>query len=106
MSRLPAIANPKRQPYPSDLSDSEWEILKPLLPRPKGFGHPVQVDFREILNGIFYVQRTGCQWEMMPHDLPPYTTVYRYGTEMAASWFLATSSRPSSPKIKNTTRQG
>ncbi|MDE5093475.1 MAG: transposase, partial [Trichodesmium sp. St11_bin5] len=56
MSRLPAIANPKRQPYPSDLSDSEWEILKPLLPRPKGFGHPVQVDFREILNGIFYVQ--------------------------------------------------
>ena len=49
MSRLPAIANPKRQPYPSDLSDSEWEILKPLLPRPKGFGHPVQVDFREIL---------------------------------------------------------
>ena len=78
MSRLPAIANPKRQPYPSDLSDSEWEILKPLLPRPKGFGHPVQVDFREILNGIFYVQRTGCQWEMMPHDLPPYTTVYRY----------------------------
>lgn len=78
MSRLPAIANPKRQPYPSDLSDSEWEILKPLLPKSKGFGHPVQVDFREILNGIFYVQRTGCQWEMMPHDLPPYTTVYRY----------------------------
>ena len=60
------------------MSDSEWKILKPLLPRPKGFGHPVQVDFREILNGIFYVQRTGCQWEMMPHDLPPYTTVYRY----------------------------
>jgi putative transposase len=78
MSRLPKIANPQRQPYPSDLSDAEWEVLKPLLPLPKGFGHPVEVDFREILNGIFYVQRTGCQWEMLPHDLPPYTTVYGY----------------------------
>ena len=78
MSRLPEIANRLRKPYPSDLSDREWEILKPLLPKPKGFGHPVEVDFREILNGIFYVQRTGCQWEMMPHDLPPYSTVYNY----------------------------
>jgi putative transposase len=78
MSRLPEIANPQRKPYPSDLSDAEWEIFKPLLPSPKGFGHPVEVDFREILNGIFYVQRTGCQWEMMPHDLPPYSTVYKY----------------------------
>lgn len=78
MTRLPDIANSQRKPYPSDLSDAEWEILKPLLPQPKGFGHPVEVDFREILNGIFYVQRTGCQWEMMPHDLPPYSTVYGY----------------------------
>lgn len=78
MSKLPKIANPLRQPYPSDLSDSEWSLLQPLLPPPKGFGHPVEVDFREILNAVFYVQRTGCQWEMMPHDLPPYTTVYGY----------------------------
>lgn len=78
MTRLPEIANPKRKPYPSDLSDVEWEVLKPLVPAPKGFGHPVEVEFREILNAIFYVQRTGCQWEMLPHDLPPYTTVYGY----------------------------
>jgi putative transposase len=78
MTRLPEIANPQRKPYPSDLSDGEWEILKSLIPAPKGFGHPVEVDFREILNAIFYVQRTGCQWEMLPHDLPPYTTVYGY----------------------------
>jgi putative transposase len=78
MSRLPEIKNPHRQPYPSDLSDAEWLILKPLLPTPKGFGHPQEVDLREILNAIFYVQRTGCQWEMLPHDLPPYTTVYGY----------------------------
>jgi putative transposase len=78
VSGLPAIANPLREPYPSDLSDAEWELLKPLLPTPKGFGHPVEVNLREILNRIFYVQRTGCQWEMLPHELPPHTTVYGY----------------------------
>lgn len=78
MTQLPDIANPTRKSYPSDLSDSEWEVLRPLIPKPKGFGHPVEVDFREILNGIFSVQRTGCQWEMLPHDLPPYSTVYFY----------------------------
>ena len=78
MTPLPEIANPQRQPYPSDLSDAEWEVLKSFMPIPKGFGRPITVDFREILNGIFYVQRTGCQWEMMPHDLPPYSTVYHY----------------------------
>ena len=78
MSRLPQVANASRRLYPSDLSDSEWEHIKPLLPAPKGFGHPRTVDLREILNAIFYVQRSGCQWEMMPHDLPPYSTVYKY----------------------------
>ena len=78
MSRLPEIANPHRIPYPSDLSDAEWQVIEPLLPNPKGFGHPRTVNLREILNGIFYVQRTGCQWEMLPHDLPPYSTVYKY----------------------------
>ena len=78
MSRLPEIAKPHRPAYPSDVSDAEWEVLEPLLPRPKGFGRPATVDFREILNAIFYVQRTGCQWEMLPHDLPAPSTVYRY----------------------------
>lgn len=49
-----------------------------MLPKEKDFGHPRDLDLREILNAIFYVQRTGCKWEMMPHDLPPYTTVYGY----------------------------
>ena len=78
MSKLPQIDNPVRKPYPSDLSDAEWSLIEPLLPSAKGFGHPIEVDFREILNGVFYVQRTGCQWEMLPHDLPPYSTVYNY----------------------------
>lgn len=78
MSRLPHVAHPQRQPYPSDLSDAEWQTIEPLLPKPKGFGHPRTVDLREIINAIFYVLRTGCQWEMLPHDFPPYTTVYGY----------------------------
>ena len=78
MSRLPEIANSHRQAYPSDLSDAEWNVLEPLLPKPKGFGRPRSVNLREILNAIFYVQRTGCQWEMLPHDLPPHDTAYKY----------------------------
>ena len=49
MSRLLAIANPRHQPYPSNLSDVEWDMIQPLLPNPKGFGHPVEVDVHEIL---------------------------------------------------------
>ena len=89
MSRLPQIAIPTRKAYPSDLSDAEWAVLQPLLPKSKGFGHPRTVDLREILNGIFYVQRTGCQWEMLPHDLPPYTTVYGYFRLLAAKGKMA-----------------
>jgi len=78
MSRLPEVANSQRKLYPSDMSDAEWALIEPYLPEAKGFGHPRKVDLREILNAIFYVQRSGCQWEMLPHDLPPHSTVYKY----------------------------
>jgi putative transposase len=78
MSKLPKIANPSRRTYPSDLSDSEWSTIAPFLPGNKGFGHPRTVDLREIINAIFYLQRSGCQWEMLPHDFPPHATVYAY----------------------------
>jgi putative transposase len=78
MSRLPEIANRDRQPDPSDMSDGEWEVLQGLLPGPKGFGHPRTVNLREMINAIFYLQRSGCQWEMLPHDFPPDQTVYSY----------------------------
>jgi len=68
----------KRKPYPSDLSDPEWERLKPLLPAPKARGRKRQVDLREIVNAIFYIVRTGCQWDYLPHDFPPADTVYGY----------------------------
>jgi putative transposase len=67
-----------RKAYPTDLKDAEWEILRPLIPPAKPGGHPRTVDMREIMNGILYVLRTGCAWRMIPHDLPPWQTVYEY----------------------------
>jgi len=68
----------KRKPYPSDVSDQEWERLKPLLPPAKRRGRKRTVNLREIVNAIFYVVRTGCQWDYLPHDFPPPDTVYGY----------------------------
>ncbi len=67
-----------RKGYKSDLSDKEWQIIKPLIPPPKPGGHPRTVDMREVVNAVFYLLRTGCSWEMLPHDFPPYSTVYYY----------------------------
>ena len=68
----------KRKPYPSDLTDAQWAILKPLLPSPKERGRKRLVNLREVVNAIFYVLRTGCQWGYLPHDFPPAETVYGY----------------------------
>lgn len=81
-----------------DLSDQEWNQIEPLLeellPKPKGFGHPRSVELREILNGIFYVQRTGCQWEMMPHDKSALQHGVQLFPKMGAKRDLASNSRP------------
>ena len=60
MKRLPAVAHLQRKLYLSEMSDAQWQVIHPLLPAPQGFGHPRTVDLREILNAIFYVQRTRC----------------------------------------------
>ena len=67
-----------RKAYPSDLTDKEWVILAPLIPGPKRGGRPRTTDIREVLNAIFYVLKTGCQWDHLPHDFPPKGTVYHY----------------------------
>lgn len=67
-----------RKAYKSDLTDREWELIKNFIPQAKKGGRPRTVDMREILNGIFYVLKTGCSWEMLPNDLPPSSTVYSY----------------------------
>jgi putative transposase len=69
---------PAREAYPSDLTDAQWTILQPLIPGGKPGGRPREVDMREVLNTIFYLNRTGCQWDMLPHDLLPKSTVYDY----------------------------
>jgi putative transposase len=67
-----------RKRYPSDLTDEQWEVIKPLLPPAKRGGRPRGVDLREVVNTLFYQARTGCQWEYLPHDLLPKSTARDY----------------------------
>jgi len=66
-----------RKPYPSDLTDDQWALIEPHIPV-FDLGRPRDVDMREVLNAILYLNRSGCQWDMMPHDLPARSTVYDY----------------------------
>jgi putative transposase len=66
------------QTYPSDLTDDQWHILQPLIPKPKLGGRPIIHSRRMILNAIYYVNRSGCQWSMLPKDFPPKSTVFDY----------------------------
>jgi len=64
--------------YPSDLTDAEWDLVKPLIPRAKRGGRKREVVVRDVLNGILYVLSTACQWRAIPKDLPPRSTVHGY----------------------------
>ena len=68
----------ERQPYDTDLSDAEWDRIRPLLPASCPRGRPIEVPRREIVNAILYVLRAGCAWRRLPHDLPRWTLVYWY----------------------------
>jgi putative transposase len=67
-----------RQPYPTDLKDNEWAVIQELMPATKATGRPRRHSYREIINGMFYVLCNGIKWRAMPHDLPPWRTVYHY----------------------------
>lgn len=67
-----------RKSYPSDLSDLEWSIVKPLLPPVKNRGRKRETDLREIVNAILYLLNEGCKWRSLPHDFPPWSTVRTY----------------------------
>jgi transposase len=64
--------------YASDTTDGEWAAIEPHMPRPARCGRPREASLREIVNAIFYIAQTGCQWRMLPKDFPPFTTVQRY----------------------------
>lgn len=70
-----------RRGYPSDLTDVEWAILGPLVPMAKPGGRKEEHPKREIVNAMLYLLRSGCQWRMLPHDLPPWQTAYNYYLE-------------------------
>jgi putative transposase len=69
------VTAPRRR-YPTDLTDAQWHILAPLIPTPKPGGRPAVHQRRELLNAMLYLARAGCAWRLLPHDLPPWQTVY------------------------------
>lgn len=68
----------ERKPYPSDLTDQQWELIQLVIPKAHKKGRPREVDMREVVNAMLYLNRSGCQWDMLPHDLPSKSTVYDY----------------------------
>lgn len=73
----------EREPYPSDLSDEQWSLIEPMITAWKqdrvarsATGDPGSCDLREVVNAIFYQNRTGCQWRYLPHDLPSWSAVF------------------------------
>ncbi|PON13694.1 hypothetical protein C2W62_33030, partial [Candidatus Entotheonella serta] len=72
------VALASRTLYPTDLSDAEWGVLQPLVPADKPGSQPEKYAKRDILNGIFYSLRSGCAWRLLPHQLPPWRSVYHY----------------------------
>lgn len=72
------MSTSERKAYPSDLTDDQWALIEPLIPRPRHGGRPRKVDMREVVNAILYITRSGCQWDMLPHDLPSKSSVYDY----------------------------
>jgi putative transposase len=67
-----------RKAYPTDLTDEQWEMLEPCISPAKPGGRPRATDVREVLNALFYLERTGGAWRMLPHEFPPWETVYTY----------------------------
>jgi transposase len=67
-----------RQRYPTDLTDAQWALLEPLVPRAKPGGRPRRADVRAVVDAILYAVRNGCTWRALPHDYPPWKTVYHY----------------------------
>ncbi len=99
-----------RPSYPSDLTHEEWQLLEPEMPALKTGGRPRSVPWREIVNGILYVLRTGCAWRSLPHDLPALVHGLPLFPVVAPEWHLDAAACPSAGVIDSqsvkTTEQG
>src|SRR5215207_10735492 len=87
---VPEAAAPRRQAYPSDLTDAQWALLEPLVRERDsvGPGRPPTVDLREVVNALLYIKQTGCAWRYLPHDLLPRSTVHYYFAKWTADGTL------------------
>jgi putative transposase len=74
-----------RKPYPTDLSDTQWSRLRSYLPTPNAQGRPRTHSLRDVLDAIFYVLKSGCHWRLLPHDFPPWSTVYYHFRKLRLS---------------------
>jgi putative transposase len=77
-----------RPAYKTDVTDEQWALIHEHIPPAKQGGRPREVDIREVVNTLFYQNKTGCQWDMLPHDLLPKSTVYDYyqGWQSDGTW--------------------
>src|ERR671932_40523 len=84
------MLSPMRKPYPTDLSDVQWNRLRSYLPIPKPQGRPRTHPLRDVFDAIFYVLKSGCHWRLLPHDFPPWSTVYYHFRRfrLRGLWFL------------------
>ena len=87
--RMAEIAR-KTKRYPSDLTDEEWERIAPLMPRPGRRGRPREVEFREVINAVRYLVRSGCGWRMLPVHFGHWRTVYGWFRELARRFLFQT----------------
>src|SRR4051794_10138708 len=87
--RMAKIAK-KTKRYPSDLTDEEWEAIAPLMPQPGRRGRPREVEFREVINAVRYLVRSGCGWRMLPAHFGHWRTVYGWFRELARRFLFQT----------------
>ena len=80
----------KTKRYPSDLTDEEWERIAPLMPAPGRRGRPREIDFREVINAVRYLVRSGCGWRMLPVHFGAWQTVYGWFRELARRFLFQT----------------
>jgi len=80
----------KTKRYPSDLTDEEWERMAPLMPKPGRLGRPREVEFREVINAVRYLVRSGCGWRMLPIHFGHWRTVYGWFRELARRFLFQT----------------